>query len=145
MNIMNIISQGKPKGVFMDYLGLDEIKGSLVILEGIASPAYDEIVTIKMQGCPPRIGRVLQIEGDRAVVLVFEGTRGLSLTGTATKFTGKQMEATLSPEMLGRVFDGLGRSRDDLGEVSGGVKRSISGVATNPVKRVYPRNYIHTK
>ena len=130
----------------MEYLGLDEIKGNIIVLEGVSSPAYDEIVIIEIPGFPPRTGRVLQIDGEKAVVLVFEGTKGLSLTGVATKFTGRQMEVTLSEEILGRVFDGLGRPRDGLGRVYGNAiqKREISGTAVNPVLRVYPRNYIHT-
>jgi len=128
----------------MEYLGLNHIDGDLIILEGVSAPAYDEIVSIDVPGQPTRLGRVLQIEGDRAIVLVFEGTRGLSLTGTATRFTGRPMEMVVSHELLGRVFDGLGRPRDGLGSVYGGARRGITGEAINPVKRVYPRSYIHT-
>ena len=128
----------------MEYLGLDKIKGSLVFLEGIKNPAFDEIVTIGIDNQPTRTGRVLQVMEDKAVVLVFEGTQGLSLSGTVTHFTGKQMEMILSQDLLGRVFNGLGQPIDDLGGVYGSVKRLVSGKATNPVNRVYPRNYIST-
>jgi len=128
----------------MEYLDISKIKGSLLILKDISAPKYDEIVKIQMPNAPPRTGRVLQIEGDTAVILVFEGTSGLSLTETSTRFTGRQMEIILSEEILGRTFNGLGSPRDGLGEIYNGIKRKIAGVSTNPVHRVYPRNYINT-
>ena len=130
----------------MEYLGLNEIKGELVILSGVKSPppAFEEIVTIAVENGPPKLGRVIQVAEDTAVVLVFEGTDGMSLTNTATTFTGRQMEMKLSPLILGRIFDGLGRPRDGLGELMSGFSRTIFGKTTNPTNRVYPRNYVHT-
>jgi len=133
----------------MQYLGLKEIRGNLVVLEGVASPppAYEEIVTIAAEGMQPRLGRVIQVNNDRAVVLVFEGTSGLSLANTATTFTGRLMETSLSLELLGRTFDGLGRPIDGLGEITADIKRTIAVGTLNkysPTNRIYPRNYIHT-
>jgi len=130
----------------VQYLGLKEIRGNLVMLEGVASPApaYEEIVTIATENQPSRTGRVIQVNGDRAVVLVFEGTSGLSLSNTAITFTGKLMETNLSPELLGRTLDGLGRPIDGLGEIPINLTRTIAGEGYNPTSRVYPRNYIHT-
>ena len=130
----------------MTHLGLSQIRGGIVTLTGVTSPppAYDEIVTIAIENQPPRTGRVIQVNGDTASVLVFEGTGGISLTNTATTFTGKLMETNLSPTLLGRSFDGLGRPRDGLGEIYPQKKRPISGTFTNPTNRIYPRNYIHT-
>jgi len=125
------------------YLGLQEITGSLVILEGVDSPAYDEIVEITIPPGRTKTGRVIQIQEDRAIILVFDGTSDLSLTNTRTRFTGRPMEIALSCEILGRVFDGLGRPMDGLGPVHG-PKRPISGQAINPVLRTYPKNYIQT-
>jgi V/A-type H+-transporting ATPase subunit B len=113
-------------------------------LRGVSGAAFDEIVTVKMAGEAERLGRVIQVDGDVAVVLVFEGTRGLVPEKTAVKFTGRLLEMRLSDEILGRVFDGLARPRDGLCQIFAGEKREISGVALNPVQRVYPRNYIHT-
>ncbi|MCL2839970.1 MAG: V-type ATP synthase subunit B [Defluviitaleaceae bacterium] len=127
----------------MEYSGLKEIRNGLVILEKVDA-VYDEIVMIKIEGEPPRTGRVIQIDGDTAVVLVFEGTRGLSREDIKTRFTGRLMTMNLSEEILGRVFDGLGRPRDGLGEVYAREKRQINGQPINPAKRIYPRNYIHT-
>jgi len=130
----------------IQHLGLTEIRGSLVTLQNITSPppSYDEIVTISLPNRQPRTGRVIQISGDKAVVLVFEGTSGMSLSNTATTFTGRQMEMHLSKHLLGRTFDGLGRPIDGLGTVPAHCTRAISGQSTNPTKRIYPRNYIHT-
>jgi len=129
----------------MEYLGLSKIQGGLVILEGVPDVAYDEIVTITQKDRElQRTGRVIQISGDTAIVLVFEGTEGLRLQDTVTRFSGRPMEISLSPNILGRVFDGLGRPRDGLGEIHSKTRRSIAGKATNPVFRQYPRNYIHT-
>ena len=129
-----------------DYLCLQEINGSLVVLEGVDAPVYDEIVEISI--LPPRglpkTGRVIQIEEDRAVVLVFEGTSEFSLSNTRTRFTGRPMELRLSDEILGRVFNGMGRPIDGLGPEYGCISRQINGQAINPVLRTYPKDYIQT-
>jgi V/A-type H+-transporting ATPase subunit B len=129
----------------MEYLGLNEINGSLAVLTGVDCPASEEIVTLRMEGHDrPKTGRVVQIDGDRAVVLVFEGTQDCSLANTRTVFTGKPLEIRLSEEILGRVFDGLGRPLDGMGEVFAECVREVNGMAINPVMREYPRNFIQT-
>jgi len=124
-------------------MGLKEINGSLVILEGVHAPAYDEIVEITIPPGHRKTGRVVQIEEDRAVVLVFDGTADLSLTNTRTVFTGRPMELSVSEEMLGRIFNGLGSPIDGLGPVYG-KKRQVNVRAINPVLRAYPKDYIQT-
>ena len=84
------------------------------------------------------------IDGDRVVLQVFEGTRGISLENASTHFTGKSMDIALSKEMLGRVFDGAGRPIDALGEIYPEERRNINGSAINPVSRKYPRSCIYT-
>jgi len=126
-----------------NYLGLQEISGSIVVLEGVDSPVYDEIVEITIPPGRMFTGRVIQIEENRAVVLVFGGTSNLSLTNTSTRFTGRPMEIAVSDDLLGRVFNGMGRPLDGLGPVYG-QKRSINGQAVNPVLRAYPQDYLHT-
>ena len=129
-----------------DYLGLREINGNLVILEGVDAPVYDEIVEISIYpgNQPAKTGRVIQIEEDRVIVLVYEGTWDFSLTNTRTRLTGRPMELRLSDDILGRVFDGLGRPIDGLGPVYGGMSFPINGKAINPVLRAYPKDYIQT-
>ena len=91
-----------------------------------------------------RFGRIVQIDGGRAVIQVFEGTRGMSLDNTRTTLLGHPMEMPLSPELLGRTFNGAGRPIDGLGEVFCEKSADINGKPLNPVSREYPRNYINT-
>ncbi|MDR1537920.1 MAG: V-type ATP synthase subunit B [Clostridiales bacterium] len=129
----------------MEYIGLSEIRGgSLIMLEGVENPAYDEVVEIKIDGGKSKKGRVVQIFGDKVAIQVFEGTDELSLHNTITKFTGRPMEIKLSEEILGRVFDGIGRPIDGMGEIYAECRRDINGKAINPVSRIYPRNFIQT-
>ena len=88
--------------------------------------------------------RQVEIEGEKVVIQVFEGTKGLSLVNTKTRMTGHPIELSLSPEIVGRVFDGLGRPIDGLGEVYPVEKRDVNSSPINPVSRVYPKNYINT-
>ena len=127
----------------VEYLGLREINGSIIILEDIDSPTYDEIVEIHLPTGRAKTGRVIQIDENRAVVLVFEGTSDLSLTNTRTRFTGRPMELAVSGALLGRVFDGMGRPIDGLGPVYG-TKRPINGLPVNPTLRAYPTSCIQT-
>ncbi len=124
--------------------GLSEINGPLVVLDNIPSVSFDEIVQIKLAGGETRTGRVVQIDGHRAVIQVFEGTHGISLTNTTTRLTGHPMELPVSRELLGRIFNGVGRPIDGLGEIYYDTKLDINGKPLNPVSRVYPRNYIRT-
>ena len=129
----------------MYYKGLSSIHGSLVILEGIANPTAGEIVKISSSTHtqPEKTGRIIRIDGDRAVVQVFEGTQNMSTEDTITKFTGRPLQIRLSREILGRVFDGIGRPIDGLGQVAGEL-RDINGNPINPAYREYPRSYIQT-
>ena len=87
---------------------------------------------------------MVQIDGKRVVIQVFEGTRGISLNNTRTRLKGHPMELALSPEILGRVFDGSGRPIDGLGDIYPVRRENINGSPINPVSRIYPRNYINT-
>lgn len=128
----------------IEYLGLSEINGPLVALEGIKDAAYDEIVEFKMNdGEEKRLGRIIEINEDKAVIQVFEGSEGMSLTNTHTKLTGHPMEVALSLDILGRTFNGIGKPLDGLPPING-EKRDVNGMPLNPVSREYPRNYIRT-
>ena len=128
----------------IQYAGLSEINGPLVCLEGAKGVSYDEIAEIKLEDGTKRLGRVVEMQGDKVVLQVFEGTNGISLTNTKISFTGKPLEIPLSTEMLGRTFNGAGKPIDGLGEVFPQKFGDINGRALNPVARSYPRNYIHT-
>ena len=125
------------------HLKLDGINGSLVTLNGVKEAANEEIVELHLQDGTVRTGRVVKIDGEEVTVQVFEGTRGVSMENTATVFTGKPMEVALSPEILGRVFDGLGRPIDGLGPVYPVEKRDVNGSPINPVSRVLYRRARH--
>ena len=128
----------------LNYVGLKEISGSLIVLEGVENASFEEVVDIKLGDGSYRKGRVVQIEGDKIVVQVFEGTNSISLSNTRVKLQGHPMEISLSPEILGRVFSGSGEPIDNLGRVFPHKKMNINGTPINPISRVYPRNYINT-
>lgn len=128
----------------LQYVGLSEINGPLVVLDEVDGASYDEMVEIRLDDGSLRLGRVVEVSGKKAVLQVFEGTNGLSLKNTKTRFAGKPMEIPLSPEVLGRVFNGAGRPIDGLGEIFAEKTADINGKPLNPVSRSYPRNYIHT-
>ncbi len=130
--------------MILEHLGLDKISGSLVVLENVDNVFNEEMVEIRLEDGSVRAGRVVMIEGKRAVIQVFEGTRGVSMVNTRTRMTGRPMELKLSPEIVGRVFDGLGRPKDGLGEIYPLLRRNINGSAINPVERVYPKNFVQT-
>ncbi len=130
--------------MIIEYSGLKEINGSLVVLDNIKDASYDEMVELKLGDGSTRTGRIVQVEGENVVIQVFEGTKGVSLVNTKTRFTGHPIELGLSPEIMGRVFDGLGRPADGLGEVYPLKKRDVNSSPINPVSRVYPKNYINT-
>ncbi len=130
--------------MIIEHRGLSEINGSLVILDGVKNPIFEELVEIQLDDGTVRSGRIVMIEGEKVVVQVFEGTTGISMQNTKTRLTGRPMEMKLSEEILGRVFDGLGRPIDGLGEVYPKKTMDVNGQPINPVSRIYPKNYIKT-
>lgn len=130
--------------MIIEHIGLKEITGPLVILDRITGASFEEIVELRLSNGLTRTGRIVQIDGDRVVIQVFEGTEGLSLENTRTVLTGRPMELPLSEEILGRVFDGVGRPIDGLGDIFAECSRDVNGSPINPVSRIYPRNYINT-
>lgn len=128
----------------LQYMGLNDINGPLIALEGVKGVAFDEIADICLDDGTHRMGRVVQMEGDKVILQVFEGTNGISLKNTKTVFSGKPLEIPLAAEMLGRVFSGAGKPVDGLGPVFPEKMGDVNGQPLNPVARHYPRNYIHT-
>ncbi len=128
----------------LQYIGLKEINGPLIFIDNVKDIGFEEVVEIKLNNGEMRHGRVVQIDGDLAAVLVFEGTTGLSLNNTTVKFLGHPMDIGLSIEVMGRMFNGLGKPIDGLGPIYVEKYFDINGLPLNPVSRKYPRNYIKT-
>lgn len=113
-------------------------------MDGVTKVAFDELVEVETGDGERRLGRVIEVGLGKAVVQVFEGTTGLSLTDTKVKFLGRALEIPVSLELLGRVFDGLGRPIDGLPAPIGIESRDVSGSAINPYMRDYPTDFIQT-
>ena len=127
----------------IEYLGLQGISGPLIVLEGLRGAAFDELCEINVEG-KKRLGRIIEIYNDKAVIQVFEGTDGMALRNAHTKLSGHPMEIAVSEEMLGRTFNGVGQPIDGMGDIVSDVRLDVNGKPLNPVSREYPRNYIRT-
>ncbi|GHV34053.1 V-type ATP synthase beta chain [Synergistales bacterium] len=133
---------------FVEYTGIEKINGPIVMLKGVEGIGYDEVVEVIPDGkdpdSKPRLGRAIMISNDAIMVQVFAGTEGLIPAVSSARFLGHPLEITLSPSILGRTFDGLGRPLDGSGPVYSDIKRNINGSPMNPMARVYPRDFINT-
>ncbi len=128
----------------IEYLGLSDINGPLIAIEGVEGAAFEEIVEITVDNKEKKLGRIVELYKDKAVVQVFGGTDNISLRNTRTRLTGHPLELTLSEELLGRTFNGIGEPIDGLGPIVSDLRRDVNGKPLNPVTREYPRNYIST-
>jgi len=128
----------------VEYLGLSAINGPLVVLEGVRGASYDEIVEMTVGGNEKKLGRIVEVYEDKAIIQVFEGTEGMALRNTHTRLTGHPMELAVSEDMPGRTFNGIGVPIDGLGDIRSDIKLDVNGKPLNPVSREYPRNYIRT-
>jgi len=127
-----------------EYSTVTEVTGPLLIVEGVRGVAYGEVVKIRTSTGEERTGQVLEAREDKAVVQVFEGTKGLDTKLTSVRFTGETMKVGLSRDMLGRIFDGMGRPRDGLPDIIPEKIMDINGLPINPTAREYPREFIET-
>lgn len=128
----------------IEYLGLSSITARCQALEGVQDAFFDEIVEFVVDGTQRKIGRIVEIYEDKAVIQVFEGSENMSLKNTHTKLTGHPMEIALSPDILGRTFNGTETDRRTWTDCST-LRRDVNGSPLNPVKREYPRNYIRNR
>jgi len=128
----------------LQYCGAARIEGPLVVVERVRDVGYDEMVEIRDAAGHPRIGRVLDISETQAVVQVLEGTTGLSNQTLRTRFLGESVKLPVSRQMLGRVFDGLGRPADGGVPALSADRRDVNGLPINPFARRYPREFIQT-
>lgn len=133
----------------VQFIGLNEINGPLVVLDHVKNASFDEVCELTLSDGTRRTGRIVEMEGERVVVQVFEGTNGLSLKNTRTRFTGHPMEMPLSTEVLGRIFSGAGKPIDGLGDIYpekyAGYQRKTaeSGIQNLPAELYPDRNFLH--
>jgi V/A-type H+-transporting ATPase subunit B len=127
-----------------EYRSVTQVAGPLMIVEGVEEVAYGELVYIRTPEGDNRMGQVLESQENVAVVQVFEGTRGLDTDQTRVRFSGDIMRISLSKEILGRSFDGLGRPIDGGPEIIPEARLPIIGAAINPTARAYPDEFIQT-
>ena len=132
------------ESIGVEYTKVAEIKGPLIIIDGVTKASFDELVEIETTEGDRRLGKVLEVGYGKAVVQVFEGTTGLAITGTKAKFLGKTMTMPVSQELLGRVFDGLGRPNDGLPDPVADKFLDVNGEPMNPESREYPTSFIQT-
>ncbi|MFA6781543.1 MAG: V-type ATP synthase subunit B, partial [Bacilli bacterium] len=126
------------------YKTIQEVVGPLMLVEKVKDVKYDELVEIRLANGETRLGKVLEINEDKALVQLFESSQGMKIDDAKAIFLGHGIELGLSPEILGRVFDGLGRPIDDKGPVVADTRLDINGSALNPVARDYPSEFIQT-
>lgn len=127
-----------------EYRSVSEVVGPLMTVDGVEGVKYEELVDIELQTGEKRRGRVIEIDGSRAMVQVFEGTSGINLESTSVRFLGKPLQIGVSEDMIGRVFDGLGNPIDDGPKIIPEAKLDINGEPINPVSRDYPNEFIQT-
>jgi V/A-type H+-transporting ATPase subunit B len=128
----------------LQYIGAARIEGPLVVVERIRDVGFDELVEISDALGHLRLGRVLDISQTQAVVQVLEGTTGLSTQNLRTRFLGESFRLPVSRQMLGRIFDGLGRPADGSTPPLAPNRRDVNGLPINPYARRYPREFIQT-
>jgi V/A-type H+/Na+-transporting ATPase subunit B len=127
-----------------EYRTVKEIVGPLMVVEKVEGVKYDELVEIEIQNGEIRRGRVLEINEDKAIIQLFEGSAGINIKGSKAKFLGRPLEVALSEDMLGRIFDGLGRPKDNGPKLIPEKRSDINGIPMNPVARDYPSEFIQT-
>lgn len=127
-----------------EYKSIREVVGPLMLVEGVNGVKYDELVEIYQANGDLRRGKVLEINRDKALVQLFEGSQGLKISTSKARFLGRSLELGVSEEMLGRVFDGMGRPRDKGAQIIPEKKLDINGQPINPASRDYPDEFIQT-
>ncbi|MFY9176578.1 MAG: V-type ATP synthase subunit B [Caldicoprobacterales bacterium] len=127
-----------------EYKSITEVVGPLILVEGVEGATYYELVEIEQQNGEIRMGRVLEVDGDKAVVQLFEGTQGLQISTSKARFLGRSIELAVSPDILGRVFDGMGRPIDGGPNIIAEKRLDIEGEPINPAARDYPSEFIQT-
>ena len=127
-----------------EYRTIQEVAGPLMLVTGVTDVAYNELGEIELQNGEVRRCRVLEVDGENALVQLFESSAGINLKDSRIRFLGKGIELAVSPDMLGRVFDGMGNPIDDGPEILPEKSLDINGTPLNPAARDYPSEFIQT-
>ena len=127
-----------------EYRTLQEVAGPLMLVRDVQGVKYEELGEIELENGETRRCRVLEIDGTNALVQLFENAQGINLSSSKIRFLGRQMELGVSPDMLGRVFDGLGRPIDGGPELIPEKRMDVNGTPMNPAARNYPQEFIQT-
>ncbi|MDE6565771.1 MAG: V-type ATP synthase subunit B [Clostridia bacterium] len=127
-----------------EYKSIKEIVGPLMLVEGVDGAKFDELVEIVQEDGEIRRGKVLEVNRDKALVQLFEGSQGIQMSTSKARFLGRSLELALSEDMLGRVFDGLGNPRDGGAPIIPEKRMNINGSPINPAARDYPDEFIQT-
>ena len=127
-----------------EYRTIQEVAGPLMLVKGVENVTFDELGEIELANGEKRRCRVLEIDGSNALVQLFESSTGINLSNSKVRFLGRSMELGVSEDMLGRVFDGLGRTIDDGPEILPEARLDVNGLPMNPAARAYPSEFIQT-
>ena len=127
-----------------EYRTIREVVGPLMLVEGVSGVKYNELVEIEQANGEIRNGRVLEVDGDKAMLQLFESSQGLKIDTAKARFLGRPIELSVSMDMLGRVFDGMGRPRDNGPEIIPEMRLDMNGSPINPAARDYPDEFIQT-
>ncbi len=127
-----------------EYKSIKEIVGPLMLVDGVEGVMYDELVEVELADGSIRSGKVLEVHEDKALVQLFERAQGIQLSTAKARFLGHALELAVSEDILGRVFDGLGRPRDGGREIIPDKRLNINGEPINPTARDYPDEFIQT-
>ena len=127
-----------------EYRTIQEVAGPLMLVRGVENVTYDELGEIELASGETRRCKVLEIDGSDALVQLFESSTGINLSNSKVRFLGRSMELGVSEDMLGRVFDGLGRPIDNGPQILPQARMDINGLPMNPAARSYPEEFIQT-
>lgn len=127
-----------------EYKTVQEISGPLMLVKDVTGVKYEELVEVQLQTGEKRRGKVLEVSTDAALVQLFEGTAGINMRDTSARFLGRPLELSVSEDMIGRVFDGMGNPIDDGPRIIAEERRDINGLPINPYARDYPSEFIQT-
>ena len=127
-----------------EYFTIKEVFGPLVLVGEVSGAGYEELVELELPTGQIRKGRVLELSGDTALIQLFEGAEGVNIYSSKVRFLGRGIEIGVSPDILGRIFDGLGNPMDDGPAIIPERRLDINGLPINPYARDYPSEFIQT-